>query len=394
MDFDFTPQEQAFADEVEKWLQDHHDPVVMDPTRENFTQLADTPERRAFMKKLANKGWLGMSWPKQYGGQEIEGIYEFILNEALARHAAPQIGKGVGIIGKTLIRHGSEKLKAEFLPKILRAEIEFAVGYSEPQAGSDAANMQLRADKVEGGWKLNGQKMWTTSAHFADWYWVGARTDPDKPKHDGISLFLIPMDNPGLEIQSMPTIAKDTTNQVFFTDVFVPDDYLVGRRGSGFQYISEALDLERFTLYTVSPVSERTKLLIGYVRTATRDGAPLREDANIRRVIARAATDTAVAHALAKRFLCAAKDVSGKPPTAEASQYKLFSTELGQRVCREALDIMGPVGQLREGEGDSPLHGRFEHAYRATSIDTLGGGSSEVQKNIIARRHLGLPKNF
>src|SRR4030095_4774505 len=113
MDFDFTPQEQAFADEVEKWLQDHHDPVVMDLTRENFAQLAGTPERRALMQKLAAKGWLGMSWPKEYGGQEIEGVYEYILNEALARHAAPQIGKGVGIIGKKLIRHGRENLKHE-----------------------------------------------------------------------------------------------------------------------------------------------------------------------------------------------------------------------------------------------------------------------------------------
>ena len=146
MDFDFSPEEQKFADEVEQWLVENHDPVVMDHHRENFSQLSDTPERRAFMKKLAAKGWLGMSWPKEYGGQEIEGVYEFILTEALARHAAPQIGKGVGIIGKTLIRHGSDKLKREFLPKILSAEVEFAVGYSEPQAGSDAANMQLKAD--------------------------------------------------------------------------------------------------------------------------------------------------------------------------------------------------------------------------------------------------------
>ena len=181
MDFDFSPEEQKFAEEVEQWLVENHDPVVMDPTRENFTQLADTPERRDFMKKLAAKGWLGMSWPKEYGGQEIEGVYEFILNESLARHAAPQIGKGVGIIGKTLIRHGNDTLKAEFLPKILTAEVEFAVGYSEPQAGSDAANMQLKAEKVEGGWKLNGQKMWTTSAHFADWYWVGRAPTPTSP---------------------------------------------------------------------------------------------------------------------------------------------------------------------------------------------------------------------
>ena len=393
MDFDFSPEEQKFADEVEQWLVENHDPVVMDPHRENFSQLADTPERRAFMKKLAAKGWLGMSWPKEYGGKAIEGVYEFILNEALSRHAAPQIGKGVGIIGKTLIRHGNEKLKAEFLPKILAAEVEFAVGYSEPQAGSDAANMQLKAEKVEGGWKLNGQKMWTTSAHFADWYWVGARTDPDKPKHDGLSLFLIPMDHPGLEVQSLPTIGKDTTNQVFFKDVFVPDDYLVGKRGRGFQMISEALDLERFTMFTLSPIADRTRVLVEWVREAKRDDEPLKDDPNVRRLIAQIVTDTAVAKALSTRFVCAAKG-GGKPPTVESSQYKLFTTTLSQRVCKDALDITGAAGTIMEGQDEAPLRGRFEGAYRATMNETVGGGSSEIQKNIIARRQLGLPKNF
>jgi len=393
VDFDFSPVEQDFADEVEAWLKANHDPVVMDPHRENFSQLADTPERRDFMKKLAKQGWLGMSWPKEYGGKEIEGVYEYILNEALSRHAAPQIGKGVGIIGKTLIRHGSEKLKQEFLPKILKGEIEFAVGYSEPQAGSDAANMQLKAEKVEGGWKLNGQKMWTTSAHFADWYWVGARTDPDKPKHDGISLFLIPMNHPGLEVQSLPTIGKDTTNQVFFEDVFVPDDYLVGKRGKGFQMISEALDLERFTMFTLSPIEDRTRVLVEWVREAKRDDAPLKDDPNVRRLIAQIVTDTAVAKALSVRFVCAAKG-GGKPPTVESSQYKLFTTTLSQRVCKDALDISGAAGTIMEGQDEAPLRGRFEGAYRATMNETVGGGASEIQKNIIARRHLGLPKNF
>ncbi len=173
MDFEFSDAEQAFAQEVEAFLDEHATPDVADVCRENMAQIVDTPERRAFVKKLSAKRWIGMSWPKEYGGQEKEGVYEYILNEALARRGAPQIGKGAGIVGKTLIRHGSEKLKREFLPQIIDAAIEFAVGYSEPQAGSDAANMQLKAEKVEGGWKLNGQKIWTTSAHFADWYWLG-----------------------------------------------------------------------------------------------------------------------------------------------------------------------------------------------------------------------------
>jgi hypothetical protein len=186
MDFEFSEEERAFLKEVDEFLCRNYEAGVMDPFRENFAQLVDTPERRAFMRKIADRGWLGMTWPKEYGGGEKDGVYEYLLNERLAGVGAPQIGKGVGIIGKTLIRHGSEKLKREFLPKILVNEVEFAIGYSEPQAGSDAAAMQLKAVRNGDGWILNGSKIFTTSAHFAEWYWVGARTDPAAPKHAGI----------------------------------------------------------------------------------------------------------------------------------------------------------------------------------------------------------------
>jgi alkylation response protein AidB-like acyl-CoA dehydrogenase len=394
VDFELAAEERAFAEEVERFLDAHATPDVADVCRENMAQIVDTPARRAFMKKLAARGWLGMTWPKEYGGQEKPGVYEYILNEALARRGAPQIGKGVGIIGKTLIRHGSDKLKREFLPQIIRAEIEFAVGYSEPQAGSDAANMQLRAEKTEGGWKLNGQKIWTTSAHFADWYWVGARTDPEKPKHDGISLFLVPMNHPNLEVRATWTIGDERTNEVFFDDVFVPDDYLVGERGRGFRYISEALDLERFTMFTFSPIEQKFGELIDHARSATRDGKPLRADPLVRQRLARLATECEVARVLGLRFVAAAAGVDKKPPTVEASEYKLYATGLSQRVANAMLDVVGAGAQLRVYTEEAPLRGRAEMSYRYSVIDTIGGGASEIQKNIIARRKLGLPKNF
>ena len=393
MDFEFSTEERAFAEEVEKFLDLHATPDVADVTRENMAQIVDTPARRAFVKKLSAQGWIGMSWPREYGGQEKEGVYEYLLNEALARRGAPQIGKGAGIVGKTLIRHGSDKLKREFLPQIVRGEIEFAVGYSEPQAGSDAANMQLKAEPAPGGWCLNGQKIWTTSAHFADWYWVGARTDPDKAKHAGISLFLIPMSHPGLTVQATPTIGDERTNTVFFNDVFVAEDYLVGQRGSGFQYISEALDLERFTMFTFSPIEQRLEELVDFVRREERDGEPLRENALVRQRIAQLATQCEVARALGLRFV-AASTSKGKPPTVEASEYKLYATQLSQRVANATLDIAGAGAQLRVHTSDAPLRGRAEMSYRYSVIDTIGGGASEIQKNIIARRKLGLPKNF
>ncbi len=393
MDFEFSDAEKAFVEEVEKFLDENADPEVMDPTRENMAQLVDTPARRAFMKKISERGWLGMTWPKQYGGAERSGVYEYLLNECLARRGAPQIGKGVGIIGKTIIRHGSERLKREFLPKILRNEVEFAIGYSEPQAGSDAANMQLRATRAGDGWRLNGQKIFTTSAHFADWYWVAARTDPDRPKHDGITLFLIPMNEQGLTIQNMPTIGDELTNQVFFDDVVVSDDYVVGELNRGFQYVSEALDLERFTMFTLSPIQQRLEELVDFVRGEERDGTPLRADPHVRKTVAQLATQTEVARVLGLRFVSKALK-GGKPPTVEASEYKLYATGLSQRLANATLDVAGPGGQLRVHTPDAPLRGRPERTYRYTVIDTIGGGASEIQKNIIARRKLGLPKSF
>src|SRR6476661_10457113 len=292
MDFDFSPEQQAFAEQVEEFLDEHDDPDVFDVTRENMAQIVDTPKRRAFMASLGEAGWLGMTWPKQYGGSEGEGVYEYLLNEALAARGGPQIGKGVGIIGKTLIAHGNDFLKQEFLPMILRNDVEFAVGYSEPNAGSDAASMRLKAERGERdgkeGWILNGQKPWTTSAHFAEWYWLGTRTDPDN-KHMGITLMMVPLDQPGITIKGIWTMGDERTNEGFIEDVFVPDEYVVGEVNRGFQYISQALDLERFTMFTFSPIKQRLDLLIDYVRNTTRDGERLKDDPVVRSQIAKLA---------------------------------------------------------------------------------------------------------
>ncbi|HVA61098.1 MAG TPA: acyl-CoA dehydrogenase family protein [Mycobacteriales bacterium] len=393
MDFDFTPEQESFLAEVERFLDECADPEVFDPTRENMAQIVDTPARRAFMRKLAERGWLGITWPKAWGGQDGEGVYEYLLNEALAGRGGPQIGKGVGIIGKTLLRHGSEKLQHEFLPQIRNAEIEFAVGYSEPDAGSDAASMRLKATRDGAGWRLNGQKIWTTSAHFADWYWVGARTDPEAPKHHGITLFLVPMNHPGLTVKAIWTMGDERTNEVFFDDVWVSDDYVVGELNRGFQYISEALDLERFTMFTFSPIRQRLELLIGHLRQATRDGQPVRDDPVVRSRVAQLVTQAEVARVLGLRFV--AESAKGDAaPTSEASEYKLYATEFSKRLADASMDLLGPGSQLRVGTAEAPLAGRAESTYRYTVLDTIGGGTSEVQKNIIARRKLGLPKNF
>jgi alkylation response protein AidB-like acyl-CoA dehydrogenase len=390
MDFEFSPEERAFEAEVEAFLEAASSPDVMDAQPEQLSQTVDTPAKRAFMRKLSERGWLGMSWPKEYGGQERPGIYDFLLTEALSRHGAPQPGKGVGIVGKTIIRHGNEAMKRRFLPQIIRGEIEFAIGYSEPGAGSDAANMQLKAtrDDERGGWVLNGQKIWTTSAHFADWYWVGARTDATS-KHKGITLFLIPMNHPGLTIRPTWTIGDERTNEVFFDDVFVADEFVVGQLNSGWTYICEALDLERFAMMPVGPLEKKTEALCEWVRTARRDGAPVRRDPRARKAVAQLATQLEVARMLQRRVL--AQAVKGGVPTCESSQYKLFMNEGSKKVANAALDLIGSEAQLEKDDPGAPLAGRFARSYRYTVVDTIGGGTSEIQKNIIARRKLGLP---
>ncbi len=392
MDFELSPDVLAFERKVVAFLEANRSDDVMDRNPEHLSQTVETPPKRAFMRKLAENGWLGMSWPKQYGGQERSGIYDFVLTEALSRFGAPQPGKGVGIVGKTIIRHGNEELKSYFLPRIIRGEIEFAIGYSEPQSGSDAASMQLKAtrDEVRGGYVLNGHKIWTTSAHFADWYWVGARTG--EHKHKGITLFLVPMNHPGFEIHPTYTIGDERSNEVFFNSVFVPDSHVVGKVGEGWTYICEALDLERFAMLPVGPVEMKLKGLIEYVSTSTLDGEPLSKDPVVRHTIAKLAADLEVARKLQRKVISEA--LKQRVPTVEAAMYKIWQLQLGQRIANFALDLIGPDAALKPEEEEAPVDGRYERSYRYTVVDTIGGGTSEIQRNIIAQRGLGLPKCF
>ncbi len=392
MDFSLSEAELAFEKEVVAFLEANRSSDVMDDNPEHLSQTVETPAKRAFMGKLAEQGWLGMSWPKEYGGQERSGIYDFLLTEALSRFGAPQPGKGVGIVGKTIIRHGNDELKSYFLPRIIKGEVEFAIGYSEPQAGSDAASMQLKAtrDEERGGWVLAGHKIWTTSAHFADWYWVGARTG--EHKHKGITLFLVPMDHEGFDIHATYTIGDERSNEVFFNDVFVPDSHVVGNVGEGWTYICEALDLERFAMLPVGPVEMKMHGLIEYVRNETLNGEPLAKDPVVRQTIGKLCADLEVARKLQRKVISEA--LKDRVPTTEAAMYKMWQSQLGQRIADAAIDIIGPDAQLKPGQDEAPVSGRYERSYRYTVVDTIGGGTSEVQKNIIARRALGLPKNF
>ena len=394
MNFNFTKEEEQFIDEVKIFIAEEkkksNADVVFAPNREADAQTKiDSPERRDFMKILASKGYLGMSWPKEYGGQEKPGIYDYILNEELCRVGAPSPGKGVGSIGQTIIHHGSNKIKDEFLPKILAGEIDFALGYSEPGAGSDLASLQLKAERKEGGWLINGQKIWTSSAHVADWYWLAARTDTEASKHRGISVFLVKMDNPGIEVHPIETVGEHATNSVFLTDVFISDEYVIGEVNKGWVYICEALNYERFTFYTIAPLEQKFKELVELTNKVKKDGVILSQISDIRKKIIYLYADVQKAKVLQRKVLSVA--IQDEVPQTEAAVFKLFSTKLHQKLANEAMDILGREGLFRKEYDKSHANGKWEWSYRSTLVDTIGAGTTEIQKNTIAKKSLKLP---
>jgi hypothetical protein len=394
MNFNFTKEEELFIEEVKNFIKEEKKKSNADdvfaPNREADAQTKiDSPARREFMKILSSKGYLGMSWPKEYGGQEKPGIYDYILNEELCRVGAPSPGKGVGSIGQTIIHHGSNKIKDEFLPQILAGEIDFALGYSEPSAGSDLASLKLKAEKKDGGWLINGQKIWTSSAHVADWYWLAARTDPEAPKHKGISVFLVKMDDPGIEVHPIETVGEHATNSVFLTDVFIADEYVIGDVNNGWKYICEALNYERFTFYTIAPLEQKFKELVELINKLSRDGTPLNKIPEIRKKIIYLYADVQKAKVLQRKVLSVA--IQDEVPQTEAAVFKLFSTKLHQKLANEAMDILGREGLFRKEYQKSHARGKWEWSYRSTLVDTIGAGTTEIQKNTIAKKSLNLP---
>ena len=389
MDFRFHPEVEEFRQEVKDLLKQELTPEAQ--VGWGGPNSPDTPPRREFLGKLARKGWLGLSWPKEYGGRGLPGIYEYILSYELVYAGAPHPGRGVGIIGKTIIRHGSERLKREFLPKIARDEIQIALGYTEPEAGSDLASLKLRAVPDGDDFILNGQKRFSTSAHFSEYIWLATRTGPDRPKQGGISLFIADLKVPGVTIEPMWTMGGDRTNEVFFDSVRVPGYRLVGELNRGWQCITEAMALERFALVNLAASNRRKfEAFLDWLKSAQRQGKPLASDPLVRQKVARLAVELEILKLFEYRVIDTA--MKERIATVEAAMNKLFGSELHQRINMFAMEIMGLYGQLQEGSKYAIEDGKFEQDYRASVVGTIGAGSSEIQRSLIALRLLNLPK--
>jgi alkylation response protein AidB-like acyl-CoA dehydrogenase len=384
-----TPEQRAWREEVRAFLARNVTPALLAEMRAAGNE-GDGPLARAFQQQLFAKGWWGIGWPTEYGGLGKRAVEQYIFIEEMEAAGAPGMRLSVTSVAPAIMRSGTEAQKAYWLPRILRGEVEFAVAYSEPQAGTDLASLTTRAVLDGDEWVINGQKMWNTGAHTATHNWVAVRTEPDAPKHKGISMMIVPMDRPGITVQPLYTWSGIRTNAVFFDDVRVPRDHLVGERGMGFFYAMMALDFERIALGSVGMLRRLLEELKAFVRRATRDGRPLGAVAWVRRALADLEVRVEVGRQLG--LLNAWMIDQGEVPTKEGSMAKVYVTELGARLASTGLEILGLAGQLAPDDPAAPLHGRLQWLYTIAPMQRFGGGTNEIQRLIIAQRELGLPR--
>ena len=389
MRYDFTPEQTAWRDEVRAFIREHVTPPLLDELRESGNE-GQGPLARAFILKLRDCGWWGLPWPKEYGGLGRSAIEQWMFVDELEGAGAPMLPLTVTSVAPTIMRIGSEAQKQEWLPRIKAAEVEFALGYSEPEAGTDLAALRTRAVLDGDGWVVNGQKMWNTMAHTATHTWLAVRTEPDAPKHKGISMIIVPMNAPGVTVQGIYVWPGLRTNAMFLDNVRVPRDYLIGERGMGFYYAAMALNFERLSIGSVAMTRRYFRELVAIVRSLEIDGQPLRRNPWVRERLARLAVDIEAARMLGRETAWALDQ--GRVPAAESSMAKIFVSELAQRVADIGSEMLGMAGHLHPDEPQALLHGRLQWLYRTAPLLAFGGGTNEVQRNIIAMLGYGLPR--
>jgi alkylation response protein AidB-like acyl-CoA dehydrogenase len=387
MDFRDNDSQAAWRQEVRTFIEAEK-PQGMEEVDPREARQRGGP-MKAWRDKLAQKGWIASAWPKEYGGAGLGVMDQFILNEEFAEARVLNAGgMGVSMIGPTLIIHGNDDQKKEHLSAILRGEVQWCQGYSEPGAGSDLAALQTRAIRDGDDFVLNGQKIWTSGAHTADWMFMLARTDPDAPKHRGISYFLLDMKSPGITVQPLINMAGGHAfNEVFFEDVRVPARNVVGEVNRGWYIGTTTLDFERSSIGNAVGQRQSLEYYMRYIRNHRADGT-VRDSDSVKTEFADRWVEASTAKMLSYRVITI--QAEGRVPNHEASIAKLFNTELSQRIARTAMKAIGTHAQLI-GK-DAPMRGRAPQSYLQTVASTIAGGTSEVQRNIVATRGLGLPR--
>jgi alkylation response protein AidB-like acyl-CoA dehydrogenase len=384
---DLSPDQKAFRDELREHFATLITPDVIAQIR---AEKSGGPTYQRILRRLGSDGLLGIGWPVEYGGQGRGPIEQFLFSDEVQRTGFPLPFLTINTVGPTLMRHGTEEQRREFLPRILRGELNISIGYSEAEAGTDLASLKTRAVRDGDEWVINGAKMWTSLATYADYIWLAARTDPEARKHGGISIFLVPTDVPGFKVTPIMTMGGISTNATYYQDVRIPAKNLVGGENNGWGLITGQLNHERVSLMTVGPVARLAEEAASWAReTRLPDGRRVIDQAFVRANFARIHTRLEVLRLMNWKVAWSLQHEQLQ--MADASAVKVFGSEFYVEAYRALLEVFGPLGSV---EGDSPgsiLRGRVEMSYRNCLILTFGGGTNEVQRDIIAMAGLGMP---
>jgi alkylation response protein AidB-like acyl-CoA dehydrogenase len=395
LDFTLSPDQDAFRRRVRAWLEAN---IPEDWTKFGLSEVP-RPEAYAFLRKwqatLYDAGFIGITWPKEYGGQGLTFVEEMILHQEMALQKAPPVLNvlGVGMAGPTIIAYGTEEQKKRYPAKILSCEEIWCQGYSEPNAGSDLASLQTRAAKDGDHWIINGQKVWTSLAHIADWMMLLARTAPDAPKHKGITYFLLDMKTPGVTVKPLKQLTGDAEfNEVFFDNVRVHESRVLGGVNNGWAVGLTTLMYERLALGFGLQVRLRISVdqLMDMARRMDKNGRSLTKDPVMRQKLAQLWIDTESLKYTGARAVT--RLLKGELPGPEASAGKMMWVETHQRLQELAMEIQGPYSQLARGATAAVDGGVWQYSFLRSRANSIEGGTTEIQKNIIGERVLGLPK--
>ncbi len=388
MDFALDAGQRAWLTEVHEFLQENVTAELRAELAQHDLEYPDGEVAR-FRRKIGEKGWFGLNWPREYGGLDLGAVHQHLLMTEFEYWGVPGPDLTVTSVAPMIMRHGTERNKKEWLPPIARGEMICAVGYSEPDAGTDLANLRTRATLDGQEWVINGTKIWNSAAQRATHEWLCVRTDPNAARHRGISVVIVPIDSPGVEIRPLYAWSGYRTNEVHFHDVRVPVTNLIGEVNRGWTYITGALDLERGALTNAGDLRRAVDDLRRLARSPRRDGTVPAHDPALRRRLALAAADVEAATLMG--YEAASILDGGVIPTVEVSVEKVFTSELRQRIADLALDLLGPDGLLAHRSPQAPLAGKFERLYRTAPLMRFGGGTNEVLRDIIAQRGHGMP---
>jgi alkylation response protein AidB-like acyl-CoA dehydrogenase len=387
---DLSPEQIALRDQLRGYFAN----LVTDKLREELKASSGGegggPEYRRILKKLANDGWLGIGWPKEYGGQGRSAIEQYIFSEEIQRVGFPLPFLTLGTVGPTIMHYGNDEQRKRFLPPILKGDLHIAIGYSEPEAGTDLASLKTRAVRDGDDWIINGSKVFTSLADYADWIWLAARTDPDAKKHRGISMFMVPTTAPGYKCTPIWTMAGVRTNATYFENVRVPHANLIGGENNGWSLITGQLNFERVSLVNASSFETTQRDLLEWARaTKLADGRRVIDQPWVQQNLARCQAHIEVLKLM--NWKQAWASTKGMLHPAEASAAKVFGTEMAVKIYEWMMEVIGETSLVKEGSPAAVLRGRIERMFRAALILTFGGGTNEVQRDIIAMAGLRMP---